>query len=82
MFSRKSVHKYIDRREIGTRVHSATVFTNIRANLTSFERSVLCKAAREWNGLETFLQKIETKNSFKLAQKKWAYETIAIPRNT
>ena len=82
IFSRKRIHKYIDRREIGTRVHSATVFTNIRANLTYFERSILRKGAKEWNGLETSLRKIETKNSFKLAQKKWAQETITIPRNT
>ena len=53
-----------------------SVYTNIRANLTSFERSILWKGAREWNGLETSLRKIETKNSFKLAQKKWVQETI------
>ena len=53
MFTRKDNQNYIDLRNIGTRIHNATVFKNIRANLTCFERSILWKGDRDWNNLET-----------------------------
>ena len=80
MFTRKDNQNYIDLRNISTRIHNAVVFINIRANLTCFERSILWKGAREWNNLETAVRQLESRDSFKVIQKRWMQSTIPIPR--
>ena len=58
------------------RAHDVVRFKMELAKSITFERSIYCKGAKEWNSLDSSTRNIPTSLDFKRNQKNWLRSTI------
>ena len=78
MFKNKSNIRYLNVRNINTRLHDAPVFktTCTKPNCEKFKANVYYNGAMAWNNLAVNIRNIETYEIFKTTQKKWALSQL------
>ena len=75
MLKQKQNEQIVNRRNVYTRAHDATLFVIIRPNNETFKRNIYYNGALKWNELS-----VSNYESFKLSKKKWLLSTINLPR--
>ena len=78
MYSRKDDPKYLDTGRTNTHARDAALVKVIPPKSTVFERSVLYKAAIEWNNLDVGSRSIVNKAMFKAHQKRWLKDSVTL----
>ena len=58
-------------------IYDGVTMITFRSNLSSIDRSITWKGAREWNNLEPEQRNLKSLESFKVCQKSWLKLTIA-----
>ena len=72
MFKYKNNIKYINRRNVRTRLHDAPVFVTKKPNNEKYKQNVFYYGAVQWNNMPVNVRNIETYEKFKSVQKKWS----------
>ena len=72
MFKNRVNKKYINARNVRTRLHDAPVFLTAKPNSEKYKMNVFYNGAVKWNDLLPRIRNIETYDKFKCTQKKWA----------
>ena len=72
MYKTKSNNRFLNTRNIPTRLHDAPRFKTEKPNCEKYKANVFYAGAVMWNGLPVRICNIDTYNLFKDNQKKWA----------
>ena len=76
MFKNKSNNKYVNNRNVRTRLHDAPVFITIKPNIEKYKNNVFYYGAVKWNNLPVNVRNIETYDKFKSTLKKWSLRNV------
>ena len=76
MYKMKFNIKFLNMRDIRTRLHDAPVFEIMKPNCEKFKQNVFYIGAISWNILSIQNRNIETYEEFKNQQKKWALRQL------
>ena len=76
MFKYKTNNKYLNNRNVRTRLHDAPVFITQKPILERYKRNVFYQGAMKWNNLSSAIRNIETYDKFKWESKKWSIRQL------
>ena len=76
MYKYKNNEKYLNNRNVRTRLHDAPVFKTLKPNNEKYKNNVFYIGAVKWNNLPSHIRNIETYNKFKWNSKNWSIRQL------
>ena len=72
MFKYRNNVKYVNKRNVRTRLHDAPVFITKKTNNEKYKQNVFYYGAIKWNNLPVNVRNIETYETFKFVHERWS----------
>ena len=76
MFKYRNNNKFLNKRNVRTRLHDAPVFTTVKPNNEKYKNNVFYNGAVKWNNLASHIRNIETYDKFKWKTKTWSIRQL------
>ena len=76
MFKYRNNNKFLNKRNVRTRLHDAPVFTTVKPNNDKYKNNVFYNGAVKWNNLASHIRNIETYDEFKWKTKTWSIRQL------
>ena len=76
MYKYRNDTKYVNKRNVRTRLHDPPVFITKKTNNEKYKQNVFYYGAVKWNDMPINVRNIETYDKFKSVQKRWSINNI------